>query len=204
VIDLRSRLRAPLLALAQRVSRRLYWNLRARDIDARWGRDSSDHALLGELLDRVKPKRVLDIGCGTGRLFAVFEAHGVEEVMGQDVSRWALDEARRRFPSPIFSFTDCPLAALEYGTRHFDLCVSNRVLSAVPRDQIREVLAKLASVSVHLYLNEFSTSDDGSESSYWFRHDYLRLLAEVATFTVLATGVHGRGTYYLIRLDALP
>ena len=84
----------------------------------------------------------------------------------------------------------------------FDLCVSNRVLSAVPPDQIRSTLRHLTRLCRHIYLNEYSPSDGGAPSDYWFMHDYLALLAEHARYTVLENGRLDAATYYVLRIDS--
>ena len=196
-------LRSVVASLAKRVSLRWYWKLRARDIDARWGKDTADHALIARMIDAAHARSVLYIGCGTGRLFPVYLNTGVQEVLGQDVSRWALREARRRFPQAIFHFTHEALTKLESAPGPFDLCVSNRVLSAVPPQEISRTLRKLASVAKHLYLNEYSTSDGGQSSNYWFMHDYLALLRRHAEHTCLEQGRLANATYYLVRIDSL-
>lgn len=65
------------------------------------------------------PRAVLDAGCGTGRVAAELARRGVD-VVGVDVDRSMLDEARRRAPG--LAFVEADLATLALG-RTFDVVV---------------------------------------------------------------------------------
>lgn len=202
-------LRGQLAKIAKRFSRRWYWELRARDIEQTFGSDTYDHPLVASVIASTGARTVLDVGCGMGRLFPVYLSSKVERAVGQDLSRVALREARRRFPQPIFQFTTEPIESLA-PERPFDLCVSTRALSAVPPDRIAPTLSALARICKHIYLNEFTESDGGEPSDYWFRHDYLGILRANTAFTCIEQGnvrlaSYARlGTYYVLRIDRPP
>lgn len=183
--------RIPLPAL-----RKWYWQLRARDIDAAWGQDTADHAALLEVLRPLQPRRLLDVGCGSGRLFPVYRQLGVAEVVAQDIALEALRLCARRYPDLTCTYRSEPVESLDYPDAFFDVTVANRVLSAVPPERLPEVLTHVCRLSRAIYLNEFSESDGGAPSNYWFRHDYGPLLA-AAGFAVVATGRIGVQTWQL-------
>ena len=67
---------------------------------ARYGRESDPvmYQLVGELLEVTEGQKILDIGCGTGGAVQVFARHvgGTGKVVGVDISKTMIDEARRR------------------------------------------------------------------------------------------------------------
>src|SRR6202162_4237663 len=67
----------------------------------------------------LRPKSVLDAGCGTGRVAIELARHGVD-VVGVDVDGSMIAEARRR--APHLQWAQADLATLDLG-RLFDLVV---------------------------------------------------------------------------------
>jgi len=151
----------------------LYWNYRSRDIHATWGSNYEDFDVIKLVLMIIKPKKILDIGCGSGRLFPLYDEFLIPIIVGQDISSNALKIARTRNPQPNIILTNKEISKLEYHTKYFDLIISNRVLSAILPENIDETLKFLSDLSDNIYLNELSDSDYISESNYWFKHDYL-------------------------------
>jgi len=72
-----------------------------------------------DLVMAFVPKSVLDAGCGTGRVAIELARRGVD-VVGVDVNRSMLDEARRRDPS--IPWIEADLAVMDLG-RSFDVVV---------------------------------------------------------------------------------
>jgi SAM-dependent methyltransferase len=174
---IRARLEAQALARQYRTpeGRAAYWDARAADIDAQWGAATDDYPLLSDLLARLQPRSVLDAGCGSGRLFPLYLAHGLA-VTGQDIAGEALALARARFPEAPLTLTDAPLERLA-GT--FDLGVANRVLMMIPPAEIGTAVDALCRLCAHVYLNELTDADaePGTTGVYTFVHDYPALFA---------------------------
>src|SRR5216683_5640462 len=80
------------------------------------------------VMDLVRPKSVVDVGCGTGAWLAAFHAAGVQEILGIDGDY--LDQASLRIPPEAFTKADLE-AAVALG-RSFDLCVSLEVAEHLP------------------------------------------------------------------------
>lgn len=76
--------------------RKMFWNISAKRVDNRWGRLKGDYDALESIIISITPNRILDIGCGSGRLFPLYQALGIKEVVGQDIAQSALDLARTR------------------------------------------------------------------------------------------------------------
>ena len=78
--------------------------------------------------------RVLDIGCGNGRLFPVFESKKTN-YCGVDISSALIEIAGRKHPSANFAVADA--LSLPFAAGAFDLAVSWAVLHHIPSDGYR-------------------------------------------------------------------
>jgi SAM-dependent methyltransferase len=81
------------------------------------GQDVHGEAVLVRSYD---PKRVLDAGCGTGRVATELARHGID-VVGVDVDERMLETARTRAPDLVWRRGD--LATEPLGDREFDVVV---------------------------------------------------------------------------------
>lgn len=77
-----------------------------------------------DLLAAKPGERILDIGCGTGRLTAQIAATGAE-VVGVDASRTMVQQAREKYPALRFEVMDAREIAF---TEPFDAVLSNATL----------------------------------------------------------------------------
>ncbi|GAU68429.1 hypothetical protein SSP35_07_02310 [Streptomyces sp. NBRC 110611] len=171
------------------------------------------HPLDPELLDAYVPRtaRVLDYGCGYGRLTAELAGLGYREVRGVDVSAALISRGRREHPElDLMRWTGIPLP-FEEGS--FDAALLFAVLTCVPGDEEQSAivaeLGRLVRPGGVLYLSDvplqgdplnqeryarfaewygtsgvFETPDGGV-----FRHhppDRLRGLVRAAGFSVVA------------------
>lgn len=88
--------------------------------------------------------RVLDVGCGTGRLAEAMHAEGIREVWGIDPSPYVLQRAQRRTPSlrtvqGLIEDTDFPDACFEAAAAFF-------VLHELPKEVANRALDELARI----------------------------------------------------------
>jgi SAM-dependent methyltransferase len=160
------------LAASRRFVREL-WESQAEMIHATWGEDPHDFAVIGRLIETNRVTSVLDVGCGSGRLFGLYRSRGVATVVGVDISKRALAIARERYPT--VRTVPVPIEELPIEAARFDLAVCNRVLQHVPPSNIRRVIQRLARTAPMVYVNELSASDGERESYYMVRHDYTTL-----------------------------
>lgn len=161
-------------AYAFPLGRRLYWAHRAKDLYETYGQTEGGFDALMKVVEIIRPRRVLEIGCGNGRNLALFSRLGIESV-GQDISAAALELARAR-QLPHVTLTDLPVTELDYPDGHFDLVISNRVLQHIKEADARDILAAVAAMGTSLYLNELRPDDAAEESFYQYKHDYDALL----------------------------
>jgi SAM-dependent methyltransferase len=87
------------------------------------GADRSARAVLPPVLEAVRPRRVIDVGCGTGDWLAVCRELGVAEVCGLD-GPW-VDRGRLRIPPECFHAADLSQPLPPRGP--FDLVLSLEV-----------------------------------------------------------------------------
>jgi 2-polyprenyl-3-methyl-5-hydroxy-6-metoxy-1,4-benzoquinol methylase len=86
---------------------------------------------VAKLFKHVSPRRVLDVGCGSG--FHDLEMAlrpGVEEVVGIDYSTRSIERAESEYPHPAVSRRVADVFELDPGD--FDLAVSFQVIEHVP------------------------------------------------------------------------
>ncbi len=150
---------------------RVFWELRSRDLDRRYGSSLGDAAALEAVLAKRRPRSVLEVGCGAGRLVPVYERQGVERLVGVDISERALVLARRRHGRHCFvraAASELP----ELGS--FELAVAFRALQHVDGRSLERVLDRLTSLAGAIFLQE---RRGGRGHPYLFVHDYDTLLA---------------------------
>ena len=96
-----------------------------------------------DLVDSYAPGRVLDAGCGTGRIAIELSRRG-REVVGADVDPAMLEAARRKAPGLEWVEADLTDPHLEFG-RVFDVVVlAGNVLIFVPSGTEGQVIANAA------------------------------------------------------------
>ncbi|MFA5878302.1 MAG: class I SAM-dependent methyltransferase [Candidatus Staskawiczbacteria bacterium] len=87
----------------------------------------------------VSGDKVLDLGCGNGRLFSVLKEKGIEYV-GMDNSEGLIEEAKRRFPKASFKVGG--LLTLPFPEDTFDKVYCIATLHHIPSNELRVVALK--------------------------------------------------------------
>ncbi len=87
-----------------------------------------------DFVGTAKDERVLDVGCGTGRLaFALMEKCQVNQLYGIDFSPAYVKHAKRNSQDPRIAFQVGDACALAFSNHSFDRVLSLLVLHFVPR-----------------------------------------------------------------------
>lgn len=126
-----------------------------------------------ELVGNVAGKRLLDLGCGTGRYSALLARCGAK-VIGIDPSAKMLEQARRKItPQCHFDLCHGTLEGTSFPNEHFDLILSALTLSHIP--ELESIFAESARI---LTRNGFMVISD--IHPYWpiSGHDYTEFFDE--------------------------
>lgn len=171
-----------------------FWEAQALSIHEQWGSTQHDFQLLRKLLQRYQPASLLDVGCGSGRLFALYMEQGGQDIVGMDLSAKALTLARGRYPW-IKTFQG-KVEALALPAAAFDLAICNRVLQHVPPGAIATAVTNLCTCCRLVYINELTAREQVPEEFFMVRHPYPALFAAQG-FHLLEAGDLGQQHYQL-------
>ncbi len=122
--------------------------------------------------DLVRPKSVVDIGCGDGSWLAAFLACEITDIEGRD-GEW-LDEGVLKFPLKNFRRTDlfAPISI----ERPFDLAISLEVAEHLPESRAAQFVEELTNAapvvlfSAAIPLQEGPNHINEQWPSYWAAH----------------------------------
>ena len=104
------------------------------------GARQSARVVVPLLLEFVRPRSVIDVGCGQGAWLSVFREHGVEDVWGVDGDY--VERGRLAIPAERFLAHD--LRQPLHLDRQFDLVVSLEVAEHLPAECAGEFVRSLA------------------------------------------------------------
>lgn len=173
---------------------RSLWDDQAEQIHQQWGELEHDYTILSKLLRDQKPRSILDVGCGSGRLFKLYIKHNIPSIIGVDISERALAIARTRFPQIMTKHGR--LEDLNFAANQFDLAICNRVLQHIPPYAIQQVVTTLCTIARTIYVNELTPTDNLPENFYMVTHPYPVLFA-VHGYTVQEEGQLGEQKYQI-------
>jgi ubiquinone/menaquinone biosynthesis C-methylase UbiE len=109
--------------------------------------DARQGALLEEAVADWRGKRVLEVGCGTGRITTRLAEWGAD-LTALDIAEAMLRQVRAKFGRPgsgrVPAFVQGSALELPFSDNSFEVVVSINVLSHVP--QMRKVIAEMARV----------------------------------------------------------
>lgn len=182
-----------------------FWEEQATLIHEQWGEETHDFALLTSLFHKYAmpsaPLSILDVGCGSGRLFGLYQAEGIHDIVGLDISERALALANQRYPT--VQTIQGKVEDLDFPAARFSLAICNRVLQHIPPTMIAEAIGKLCTICRMVYVNELTDSDQLREEFFMFRHDYPAFFAQHG-FYLAESGIIGKQTYYLYAASSNP
>ena len=110
--------------------------------DARVDSLHSARVIVPLVLKYIKPKSVIDVGCGTGEFLSVFKKHGIKKILGVD-GKW-VNKKKLRIPEEFFHVADLekPLKI----NHKFDLVVSVEVAEHLPEKYAKTYVDSLTNL----------------------------------------------------------
>ncbi|MGW8766086.1 class I SAM-dependent methyltransferase [Streptomyces sp. NPDC055815] len=117
--------------------------------------------------------RVLDYGCGYGRVMAKLSEHGFSDLSGVDLSPALIERGRQLRPDLRFNVLESP-PDLTYASESFDVVLLFAVLTCVPDDDAqRALVAELSRVLAPgglLYVSDMVLQDDERNHNRYVTH----------------------------------
>lgn len=104
----------------------------------------------------LKPKKCLDVGCGTGKLVYFLRKFGIE-AYGVDVSKYAIEKADKTVKQYL---KEGGITNIPYNDNTFDLIVSFDVLEHLERPKLRKALDESIRVSKKWILHKIYTYEN--------------------------------------------
>jgi uridylate kinase len=143
----------------------------------------------------VKPKKVLDVGCGRGNLVKFLRNKGIE-AYGVDISQHAIDLAEEEV-KPYLRRAD--ILRLPYADNEFDLVVSYNLIEHVEQSNIRRAINETVRISKDKILHKIFTHEntflhflygrDVSKSSIFTKKYWETLFANHDQVSIVKKGV---------------
>jgi len=137
-----------------------------------------EYALL-EQLKQMQFYKVLDVGCGYGRISKlILDNFKKVEITGIDISKEQLENAKKFVNDKRASFGIGNVYHLDYADNTFDLVVGVDLLLHIPDDMINKVISELIRVSkkyvIHADWYELEWIGK-SKGGYCWCHDYINV-----------------------------
>lgn len=117
---------------------------------------SSAAAMVPRVVELVRPRSVVDVGCGVAEWAAAFQAMGIEDVLGID----GADVGRELRISPDRFVSADLTSPLEFG-REFDLAISLEVAEHLPHDSADSFVKTLATLAPVVLFSAASPGQGG-------------------------------------------
>ncbi len=165
------------LVVDYRHLQRWYWEFRTADLYRSAVASESEAAVIRDFIRRNGVESVLDVGCGTGRLFPIYEELGLGRVLGVDIAGRALAIASKQHPRIPTVRT-----RIEHfePSQPFDAVIINRVLQHIDPVDLADALDRVTAAAAKVvYMNEITQSERPNlrGAHYMFEHDYVSMMS---------------------------
>jgi SAM-dependent methyltransferase len=152
-----------------------YWDGRAASYEIH---DVLGRSILKNYLDKLKPRSLVEVGCGRGELFPLFS--GIPRVVALDFSAKMLEYAQRRVDrhNLHIELRNMDITS-EYVDEKFDIALTRTVLMHIHPDQIKAAARNIGMMSDRLLLFEYWEDQDRILSRHNWLHDYVGLFTDL-------------------------
>lgn len=146
-----------------------YWERRAEGWVQQAANSKVETEEIAAFIKEIKPKSVIDIGCGDGRWYPTLKEHGVEKYKGVDISWRLIKAAKDRFPHEKKNFIDSKLEDLGTEDPRYDLAFSYTCLEHITEEEFPKAVEALKRVAKQALIIE---PTDFISRNYCHNHDY--------------------------------
>lgn len=140
--------------------------------------------MLPDIIYSLKPKSVLEIGCGWGRMTKIVSTiPSIYNYVAIDISSDRIFECQKDNHIPNVNFIQCDFMEQNFPFK-YDLVFASEVLMHIPPNMIQEFINKMASLSLHniVSLDYYDTSLNPKKLyRHNFNHKYFQLYLNVST-----------------------
>ena len=147
-----------------------YWEKRAKNWIPQAANMVTENADVKEFLDEIKPRSVIDIGCGDGRWYQFLKDNGVEKYKGTDISGNLINAAKVRFPG--VDFQEVKVEDMQPEAEKFDLAFSYTTFEHIVEKDIEQAVKAVKGIAKQLLLIE---PEDFKSRNYCHAHPYRTL-----------------------------
>lgn len=155
-----------------------YWQRRAVTYDSPLP-DVLGRNIIAAYLRKLKPKSLIEVGCGNGQLFNAYK--DVPRVVACDWSENMLKRAEAR--AERHNFRNIKLKQLDitkdFLPEKFDVALTRTVLMHLPEETVAEACRHMAEMSDTLMLMEFYDPNANRLDWHNFHHEYPIILGEL-------------------------
>lgn len=151
-----------------------FWN---KYTDENESKNNLEYAkFIRDLATSLRSNSVLEVGCNSGKDLKEFPEN--IEVLGLDLNEYALDVARKKYPT--FQFKNGSILNMPYEDSSIDFVFTHYLLNYIPEEEMEKALKELYRVSSKYILTcehyDENESPLDKDSKSWKRNAYKRWL----------------------------
>lgn len=148
----------------------------------------SQHGWLLGKIKLIKPRKILEIGCGFGRniRFLIDNGFDPEKITGIDISPKMIKNAKKYIDSEKVKLLIADAGKLPFKSSSFDLVMVHGVFMHVLPSQIERAIKEAVRVSnkfiIDIEQNYLPSKKTGSSFFYTFVHDYEKIYKKLSCY----------------------
>ena len=176
--------------LLSKISKKIYWNLRAINFDKEWSGHQSkyfdQHIALKNIVKDIKPNNILDVGCGFGRnIKFLIEECNVRpcNITAIDFSINMIQKAKSFLGDNFYKLREIKEASIldiPYSDNGFDMVLVHGVMMHIDFNDISRAISEVLRVSngYIVQVEEYYKDKVGAKiNNFTYCHDYFNLYA---------------------------
>jgi SAM-dependent methyltransferase len=148
-----------------------YWQKRSANYDSPIP-DVFGRRIIAAYLKKLKPKSLVEVGCGNGQLFSAYK--DIPRVVGCDWTDGMLEKARQR--KRRHGYNNITLKKLDITKEalpeRFEVALTRTVLMHIPKENVEDACVNLTRMADTLMLMEFYDPNANNLDWHNFHHEY--------------------------------